>query len=360
MLTDQTVRFLLNNLNSIFCTLMLCNTFGLHAMLLHISHKKLVQKANHAFRWALFSYATVLFIYLIMLFIGTFLLCLPLFALPTGYKQFLKFTTTKLNQDGQALLISCGLSLIIPALLGITLLIPYVRRQLAKILPFEAASHLHALGLSFFITSILSCYSIGALSFGLEGMVKLVNLQQPQINWPTDLVMHLIHWPAALLRVTLLLLTIFFSAGWLIRRTKQDCLARLGLKKPSLKQVLIGLTSGTALAIIVTIVGILGGPNFFNYNDPNIPSLQKNLILQHFSLTLGEVIVAGLIEEPIFRGLLQPRFGIPLTASLFALTHIQYGTSISLLIIFILGIIWGKLREKYNTTLTVISHCSYN
>ena len=74
--------------------------------------------------------------------------------------------------------------------------------------------------------------------------------------------------------------------------------------------------------------------------------------------TLGMAAAIG--EEPIFRGALVPRFGIVLSAILFAFVHANYGFSISTLIVFLLGLALGWLRKKYSTTFTMIVHAAYN
>ena len=75
-------------------------------------------------------------------------------------------------------------------------------------------------------------------------------------------------------------------------------------------------------------------------------------------ITLG--IAAALGEEPLFRGAVQPRFGLLLTALLFAVLHSNYGITLSTLIVFILGLVLGWLRIRYNTSTAMITHAVYN
>lgn len=71
-------------------------------------------------------------------------------------------------------------------------------------------------------------------------------------------------------------------------------------------------------------------------------------------------VMAGIGEETMFRGALQPRFGILVTALLFALIHIQYGTTLILGWIFIHGLAYGLVRRHINTTTAIIAHATYD
>ena len=71
-------------------------------------------------------------------------------------------------------------------------------------------------------------------------------------------------------------------------------------------------------------------------------------------------LAAALGEESIFRGAVQPKLGLLLTALLFALLHSQYGLSFSTVAVFGVGLILGVLRLRANTSTTMITHAVYN
>lgn len=77
-----------------------------------------------------------------------------------------------------------------------------------------------------------------------------------------------------------------------------------------------------------------------------------------FSLLIG--LGAALGEETLFRGAVQPVFGITLTSVLFASMHIQYGPSVVLGYVFLLAVGLGLLRRYINTTASFIAHAGYN
>jgi membrane protease YdiL (CAAX protease family) len=77
-----------------------------------------------------------------------------------------------------------------------------------------------------------------------------------------------------------------------------------------------------------------------------------------FALLIG--LGAGLGEETLFRGAVQPVLGILPTSILFASMHVQYGPSLLLGYILLLSIGLGLLRQYINTTASFAAHASYN
>ncbi len=77
-----------------------------------------------------------------------------------------------------------------------------------------------------------------------------------------------------------------------------------------------------------------------------------------FALLIG--IGAGLGEETLFRGPVQPVLGIFATSVLFASIHVQYGPSLLLGYIFVLSVGLGFLRRRFNATASFLAHAGYN
>jgi membrane protease YdiL (CAAX protease family) len=79
---------------------------------------------------------------------------------------------------------------------------------------------------------------------------------------------------------------------------------------------------------------------------------------------LGAVVLgasAGIGEEAIFRGALQPRFGLVIPSLLFTMLHgPQYGFNVALLGLFGVSVILGLERKYVNTTAAMITHALYN
>ena len=98
-------------------------------------------------------------------------------------------------------------------------------------------------------------------------------------------------------------------------------------------------------------VGEISGALF----DPGGMGLATAIL---FALLVG--LGAGLGEETLFRGAVQPVLGIFPTSILFASMHVQYGPSLLLGYVFVLSVGLGYLRRRFNTTASFLAHAAYN
>ncbi len=78
-------------------------------------------------------------------------------------------------------------------------------------------------------------------------------------------------------------------------------------------------------------------------------------------------VVVGVTEELFFRGALQPRFGLLLTAVLFTGAHVQYGFTLATLEVFGGALALGWLRRRTNgagrrtdTSACILLHILYD
>ena len=78
---------------------------------------------------------------------------------------------------------------------------------------------------------------------------------------------------------------------------------------------------------------------------------------------LGILIVglsAGIGEELLTRGLLQPRLGWLLPNLAFAAAHaFQYGAD-RIVVVFVIGCVQAYVRDRWNTTAAIITHATYD
>lgn len=71
-------------------------------------------------------------------------------------------------------------------------------------------------------------------------------------------------------------------------------------------------------------------------------------------------ITAGVGEELAVRGVLQPRMGLWLSNLFFTSLHaFQYHWD-ALLVVFVVGLICGVVRNRFNTTTAALVHGVYN
>ncbi len=288
---------------------------------------------NTVFRWLLFA------LNLPLLLVG-----LSLLAIPTDIFQEL------LQGQQQQILTGESLKAMAPAILFIALwgmvttLMP-VQRLLARLIPIQPGSPIHTLALVF------SGYLMGnsALTLsqgGIEGLAETAE--------PTSLAFFAFS-------ELLFAVTGFLGVGWLIRRKGQKLLIRLGLERPTPRQLL----SGVGWIIVLVILQIIAGILWTTFNPEQAAALENinSALLGDFDTVWEWLILAlaaGIGEEILFRGAIQPIFGLWFTSFIFAVIHVQYGfTPVTVFIIF-LAVILGIIRRRTNTTVAIFVHAGYN
>jgi membrane protease YdiL (CAAX protease family) len=154
-----------------------------------------------------------------------------------------------------------------------------------------------------------------------------------------------------------------FAVGYGVRRSFRAALDRLGLVWPTPGQLVaaVGLSFvlfgaswllDTALAALWTRLGW--------------PTTDQEAIEALFAFALSlpaavvVAIVAGVGEEMVVRGVLQPRLGI-LASNLFftALHAYQYHWD-ALLAVFLIGLALGLIRQRTNTSVAALVHAGYD
>ncbi len=156
------------------------------------------------------------------------------------------------------------------------------------------------------------------------------------------------------------------GVGLGVRRNFRQTLTRLGYGPISPRQ--LGVVAGfVLLALVLSFLF----DALFAYLQPDLYRTVGNLSGSLFStqgLGLVSAILfalllglgAGLGEETLFRGALQPVLGILPASVLFASMHIQYGPSVLLVYIFLLAVGLGLLRRHINTTASFLAHAAFN
>lgn len=156
------------------------------------------------------------------------------------------------------------------------------------------------------------------------------------------------------------------GVGLGIRRSFRETVARLGygsLSLPQLGVVVLFVAGALGLSRLADAVFAALQPGLYervgevseNLFDPTGLGAAQAVL---FALLIG--VGAGLGEETLFRGALQPRLGIVATSVLFASLHVQYGPSVLLVYIFVISVGFGLLRRHINTTASFLAHAAYN
>ncbi len=241
---------------------------------------------------------------------------------------------------------------------GALCILPAVRRLLARIVPIDPDSFVHAVALVAVVTIGLIAVA-PLLAFGAPPFLTLVDdlagdaAGRDAAGLLRDQIYSLI-WtiPAAILAV-----------GFGITRDLRGALARLGLARPTLRQALIGVGLALLLAGAVQVLGM--GIDWL-CGLMGWPVTDEEAFEQLFAFAINPVgalvigISAGLGEELAVRGVLQPRLGLWLSNLFFMSLHaFQYNWD-ALLVVFLVGMVCGVVRQRTSTSVAAIVHGGYN
>ncbi len=220
-----------------------------------------------------------------------------------------------------------------------------VRERLARIIPIDPDNPVHALALV--LAVVLFGTQVTSLAFT---DVLASDQSQPPLS-VGDLVFQ---------EVPFLILALA-GVGIFMRRTGPAVLERLGLARPTWWQVPL------ALAAAGLFFGFAYEMDALNHTVTPQVARQVDQTTQHLFGGLGGpvgiaalALAPGICEEILFRGALQPRFGVIATAFLFASIHTQYGLSFDVLAVLMIAIGLGLIRKYTNTTTSGICHVTYN
>ncbi|HUG16266.1 MAG TPA: CPBP family intramembrane glutamic endopeptidase [Thermomicrobiales bacterium] len=219
-------------------------------------------------------------------------------------------------------------------------LIPPLRLLVTKVVPFDPHSKPDMVG--FIVLSQIAVLSIVALAAD-DGEFE-------PLTYP-----YLVIQAAAFIAVAFLLV------GTWIYRSPRSSLERLGLVRPTQKQVWISVGFVFVLFIVSITSSLLVSefqPEIGDEITDNLGRMTENIETGPGALLLG--VTSGAGEEILVRGAIQPRYGIAFTSLLFAVLHAQYGLSFVTAGVFVTGVVFGLERKYLNTTCCIITHSLYN
>ncbi len=167
---------------------------------------------------------------------------------------------------------------------------------------------------------------------------------------------------SGLLQQLLAFVAIAYAAvGYRNYRTGPEATERLGIQKPTSTQIIFGLAGVLGAFVAANIGGLLTEwlqPEAARGVQDSIETITSGVTNPFVALVLA--LCSGIGEEIFFRGAIQPRFGMVLTALLFAFLHGQYGFTWILFGLFLIGLLFGWLAKKHGTMAAVVAHVVYN
>ncbi len=224
-----------------------------------------------------------------------------------------------------------------------------VQQVFGKQSSYRAESNVHQVAIILALCLIGYLFINFIISGGLEGVAQTI--QENGISLTSIIFQGMMFVVIALLGV-----------GLAIRRSLPQTLERLGLQTPTPQNILMGILSGLILiaaSLVLTRIwtSIVTVEQYAQQSAAAAEfDNQFNTIPAIFILA----ITSAVGEEVLFRGALQPIFGLPATTLFFVLFHDQYTLTPAMLIILVIGFGLGLLRRYQGTTSAIIAHFIYN
>jgi uncharacterized protein len=238
-----------------------------------------------------------------------------------------------------------GVGIMATAVVAATLASRPLRNRLARVIPIDPDSPVHAYALVLFViwfgAQLATIVFVDSLA--VDQSVPPLSLADVAASEAPFLIMALV------------------GVGLYIRRNAAGAAERLGLTRPTWWQIAVALAGAGAFFAFIQ------GADLLSHKLTPGVAVRVDATTQHvfgaLSNPIGIAAIAllpGICEEILFRGALQPRIGLLATAVLFASIHTQYGLSFDVLSILVVAIGLGLIRKYTNTTTSCVCHVTYN
>jgi membrane protease YdiL (CAAX protease family) len=229
--------------------------------------------------------------------------------------------------------------------LGAPLLRPF-RAILARVTPLDPDSAIDMAGL---------CVVLGLLGLFIGNSLAPMAEEPPELI-PSVGIAELVLQAVAFVAIA------YIAAGYPYWRDLRGATERLGIVAPDARTIGIAIAATLACFVVAGLAGLAAqqvDPGLGESLDEVVDQMTAQVQNPLGAFVLGASAGAG--EEAIFRGALQPRFGIVIPSLLFAMLHgPQYGFNLTLLGLFGVSVILGLERKYVNTTAAMITHALFN
>ena len=162
---------------------------------------------------------------------------------------------------------------------------------------------------------------------------------------------------------SLSILVALLGVGWGTRRKLTAVMRRLDLRIPDRRDWLAGLLTAIGLFAMAQAATVLWVQSV-SADVFEAQTSSSRLIFNSFNGSLVAGLLLALLtsvsEELLFRGALQPVFGIVITSLFFVVIHVQYAFTPAALILFVVSLGFGWLRLRRGTNAAIIAHAVYN
>jgi len=249
----------------------------------------------------------------------------------------------------------CVLGTALGGLIGLLGFVRPVRRFAARVTPMDQESFVHATALATVLAVTIISFAPVTV-FGQPPFLAILKLGMAELS-ERDLRLdqaYAFAWmlPAAVVAV-----------GYPVARNLRGALCRLGFVLPTVGQVVFALVAAVVFVGLMSVINVKISDVWQLMGWPETSEKEFGQFMKSAINPLGAVIIgvtAGLGEELIFRGVLQPRMGILLANLLFTAMHAAQYNFDALTSVFIVGLLLGCVRKLTNTTTSAIIHGLYD
>jgi membrane protease YdiL (CAAX protease family) len=240
---------------------------------------------------------------------------------------------------------SVGVGIMVTAIVAAVLTSNPMRERVARVLNLDPDNPVH--GLALVLAVILFGSQIALVTFV---DVLAADQQQPPLTVLDLLAQEL---PFLIIAVT--------GVGLFIRRDGKQTAVRLGVVRPAWWHITLALAAAGVFLAFGQAVDSLSQawtPDIWHKVDATTRHIFGGL-----NTPVGIAAIAvlpAICEEILFRGALQPRLGLVVTALLFTSIHTQYSISFDTFAVLVIALGLGLIRKYTNTTTSAACHASYN
>ncbi|MBK8905521.1 MAG: CPBP family intramembrane metalloprotease [Anaerolineaceae bacterium] len=240
--------------------------------------------------------------------------------------------------------VAFGIFLQATAVWGVIVSFRSTRHSLERWMPINPHSPLHTLAL------VLSGYFAGSVILQVIGGLENFTENLPRVSIALFLVQQ-----------AGFVLIAFLGVGAVMRRDWTAVFQRLDLGPVNGRQ----LVEALGWIALLVVLQALGGAAWELIDPAEVAQVEalSERLYEGFGFWhwLGLAVGAGIGEEILFRGALQPVLGIWFTSLLFAVVHVQYGLlNPATMVLFLLAVILGTIKQRHNTTVAIFVHFGYN
>ena len=242
-------------------------------------------------------------------------------------------------------------------LVSLTGFLPPVRRLLARVIPLDPNSFVHAVALVLVLAMVLvppvPLVVNGAPPFLSEALLG----GDETVENPGDFAR------SEAYSLLFIIYGSFLIVGLFVRRTFSEALERLAFVRPTGRQVVFAVVAALVLVVVFGLVdraiaAVWGALGWAVTDDEAYRRLFSDVLTPVGAVTAA--VSAGIGEELAVRGVLQPVFGIVLPSLLFAALHAWQYSWDALLSVFLAGLVFAWIRRRANTTTCAITHGLYD